>query len=148
MGFTSVIFGACVQIANAVLLDMINTTTKLFTVCSGRPVNMKPVILPLLVQLPAVPVTRILPSLILFTVSNWCISRCLGHELRDSPQKIPPQNNTFKDNKKFGWPTAVLFLAPAEGWKGPSGPAGNLCPLSSGLCPLSSVLCPLSSVPV
>ena len=26
-------------------------------------------------------------------------------------------------NEKFGWPTAILFLAPAEGWKGPSGPA-------------------------
>ena len=24
--------------------------------------------------------------------------------------------------EKFGWPTAILFLAPAEGWKGPSGP--------------------------
>ena len=41
--------------SNAVLLDMINTTTKLFTVCSGRPVNMKSVILPLLVQLPSCP---------------------------------------------------------------------------------------------
>ena len=31
-------------------------------------------------------------------------------------------------NEKFGWPTAILFLAPAEGWKGPSGPAGDLWP--------------------
>ena len=30
----------------------------------------------------------------------------------------------FYNNEKFGWPTAILFLAPAEGWKGPSGPAG------------------------
>ena len=28
-------------------------------------------------------------------------------------------------NEKFGWPTAILFFAPAEGWKGP---AGNLWP--------------------
>ena len=32
------------------------------------------------------------------------------------------------ENEKLGWPTAILFLAPAEGWKGPSGPAGNLWP--------------------
>ena len=24
--------------------------------------------------------------------------------------------------RTFGWPTAILVLAPAEGWKGPSGP--------------------------
>ena len=30
--------------------------------------------------------------------------------------------------EKFGWPTAILFLAPAEDWKGPSGPAGDLQP--------------------
>ena len=30
--------------------------------------------------------------------------------------------------EKFGWPTAILFLTPAEGWKGPSGPAGDLWP--------------------
>ena len=30
--------------------------------------------------------------------------------------------------RTFGWPTAILVLAPAEGWKGPSGPAGNLWP--------------------
>ena len=34
----------------------------------------------------------------------------------------------FLYNEKFGWPTAILFLAPAEGWKGPLGPAGNLWP--------------------
>merc|ERR1712105_385868 len=28
----------------------------------------------------------------------------------------------------FGWPTAILVLAPAEGWKDPSGPAENLWP--------------------
>ena len=28
-------------------------------------------------------------------------------------------------NEKFGWPMAILFLAPVEGWKGP---AGNLWP--------------------
>ena len=32
------------------------------------------------------------------------------------------------NNEKFGRPTAILFLAPAEGWKGPSGPAWNLWP--------------------
>ena len=31
-------------------------------------------------------------------------------------------------DEKFGWPTATLFLAPVEGWKGPSGPAENLWP--------------------
>ena len=34
----------------------------------------------------------------------------------------------FFHNEKFGWPTAILVLAPAEGWKGPSGPAGYLWP--------------------
>ena len=28
--------------------------------------------------------------------------------------------------EKFGWLMAILFLAPAEGWKGPSSPAGDL----------------------
>ena len=27
--------------------------------------------------------------------------------------------------RKFGWPTATLILAPAEGWEGPSGPVEN-----------------------
>merc|ERR1712074_137206 len=43
----------------------------------------------------------------------------------------------FSLTRTFGWPMAILVLAPAEGWKGPSGPAGNLCPLSSVLCPQS-----------
>ena len=30
--------------------------------------------------------------------------------------------------RRFGWPTATLLLAPAEGWRGPSGPAGDLWP--------------------
>ena len=30
--------------------------------------------------------------------------------------------------RKFGWPMATLFLAPVEGWKSPSGPAGDLWP--------------------
>ena len=30
--------------------------------------------------------------------------------------------------RTFGWPTAILVLAPAEGWKGPSGPAGYIWP--------------------
>ena len=34
----------------------------------------------------------------------------------------------ISDNEKFGCPMAILFLAPAEGWKGPSGPAENLWP--------------------
>ena len=42
------------------------------------------------------------------------------------------QNRSYRNenltHEKFGWPTAILFLAPAEGWKGPSGPAGNLWP--------------------
>ena len=32
----------------------------------------------------------------------------------------------FVLREKFGWPMAILFLAPAEGWKGPSGPAGTV----------------------
>ena len=35
---------------------------------------------------------------------------------------------TILKTRKFGWPTATLFLAPVEGWKGPSGPAWDLCP--------------------
>ena len=34
----------------------------------------------------------------------------------------------FYHTRTFGWPTAILVLAPAEGWKGPSGPAENLWP--------------------
>ena len=34
---------------------------------------------------------------------------------------LEPMVAKFKDNDKFGWPTAILFLAPAEGWKGPAG---------------------------
>ena len=34
----------------------------------------------------------------------------------------------ISSTRKFGWPTATLFLTPAEGWKGPSGPAGDLWP--------------------
>ena len=34
----------------------------------------------------------------------------------------------FKCTRRFGWPTATLLLAPAESWKGPSGPAGNFWP--------------------
>ena len=43
------------NVSNVVLLDMINTTTNLFTVCFGRLVNMKAVVLPFPVQFPSCP---------------------------------------------------------------------------------------------
>ena len=55
-----------------------------------------------------------------------------GRKLLDSAniflETVKVYVGQFKYNEKFGWPTAILFLAPAEGWKGPSGPAGNLWP--------------------
>ena len=42
---------------------------------------------------------------------------------------MPNSNKeSFNQTRTFGWPTAILVLAPAEGWKGPSGPAENLWP--------------------
>ena len=43
--------------------------------------------------------------------------------------------STFLKTKMFGWPTATLLLVPAEGWRGPSGPAGSLWPpLKYNIC--------------
>ena len=66
------------------------------------------------------------------------VRRILEEGLLHMPSVINVMD-IFYSTRTFGWPTAILVLAPAEGWKGPSGPAGNLCPLSSVLCPLSSV---------
>ena len=44
-------------------------------------------------------------------------------------EKIQGNNiYTHYNYEEFGWLTAILFLAPVEGWKGPTGPAGNLWP--------------------
>ena len=50
-----------------------------------------------------------------------------GNYLITQKDKIKILGYIFS-NEKFRWPTAILFLAPAEGWKGPSGPAENLWP--------------------